>query len=112
MAQPITQAPVAAAPPPPPAPPPVAQAVLPRPRDWSAPLPAVSPVEQFELRGLFRISPRTDPALALNSQASGTIDVPNVKPEWDSGQWTFEAVPGSPFVGGSGTSGKKILTRR
>ena len=105
--QPIAQAPVAAPPPPPVAqaapqlpPPPVAAAPAPAapPQAAMAELPQISPIEQFQLRGLYRISPRDNAASALNSQASGTIDIPNVKPEWDSGQWTFEAVPGSPFV--------------
>ena len=63
-----------------------------------AQLPQVSPIEQFQLSGVYRIAPRGNAAMALNSQASGTIDVATVKPEWDSGQWSFEAVPGSPFV--------------
>ena len=63
-----------------------------------AEIPQISPVEQFDLRGVFRISPRTNPSIAINSEAAGTIFVMNVKPEWDSGQWAFEAVPGLPFV--------------
>ena len=58
----------------------------------------ISPIVQFELRGAFRFVPRTDEARRLNSQASGTIEVAPTKPEWTSAQWSFEEVPGSPFV--------------
>ncbi|MDO8399020.1 MAG: hypothetical protein Q7T45_14485, partial [Bradyrhizobium sp.] len=103
------QQPIAAAPPASPPPPPVVQApVAPQlppppvaaaaPQAAMAQLPQISPIEQFQLSGVYRIAPRGNAAIALNSQASGTIDVAAVKPEWDSGQWTFEAVPGSPFV--------------
>ncbi|MDP3074188.1 MAG: hypothetical protein Q8N40_00990, partial [Bradyrhizobium sp.] len=95
---PVAQAPVVQQLPPSPAlaaPPPAMAAP---PQAAMTQLPQVSPVEQFQLRGNYRISPRDNAASALNSQASGTVDIPNVKPEWDSGHWTFEAVPGSPFV--------------
>ncbi|MDO9561474.1 MAG: hypothetical protein Q7J60_07645, partial [Bradyrhizobium sp.] len=103
LQQPIAQAPVGAPPPPAQlAPPPVAAAP---PLESATPvqaamaeLPQVSPIEQFQLQGAYRIAPRSAAATALNSQASGTIDIPTVKPEWESGQWTFEAVPDSPFV--------------
>ena len=58
----------------------------------------ISPIVQFELRGAYRFVPRADEARRLNSQASGTIEVAPTKPEWTSAQWSFEEVPGSPFV--------------
>ncbi|MFH1343337.1 MAG: hypothetical protein ABIL01_19330 [Pseudomonadota bacterium] len=96
--QPIAQAQVAAPLPPQgvaAAPPP--DAVAPQ-QAAMAELPQVSPIEQFQLSGAYRVAPRSAAATALNSQASGTVEVSGVKPQWESGQWTFEAVPGSPFV--------------
>ncbi len=103
--QPIAQTPIAAPPPPAPAAqapvaaqiPPTLVAAEPQ-QAAMAQLPQVSPIEQFQLSGAYRVAPRSAAATALNSQASGTVEVSNVKPEWESGQWTFEAVPGSPFV--------------
>ena len=80
------------------APPPAAVAPAQDPQTVMAEIPQISPVEQFDLRGVFRISPRANSSIALNSEAAGTIFVMNVKPEWDSGQWVFEPVPGLPFV--------------
>lgn len=108
-------APAAPAAPPPPAvvqapppaaivqasPPPAAVAAAPpepAPQDAMAQLPQVSPVEQFQLRGAYRLVTRLDNSKALNTEASGTVDVIAVSPEWDSGQWTFESVPNTPFV--------------
>jgi hypothetical protein len=88
VAQPAPPPPVAAAPPPP----------VQDPQTVMAEIPQISPIEQFDLRGVFRISPRANASIALNSEAAGTIFVMNVKPEWDSGQWAFEPVPGLPFV--------------
>jgi hypothetical protein len=110
VAQPIAPtaaAPVVAEPAPPMQPAPVmAQPAMPAapmpaaapPQNVAVQLPQVSPVEQFQLSGLFRFAPREDEAKALNSQATGTIEVARVKPEWDSGQWVFEPVAGTPFV--------------
>jgi hypothetical protein len=79
-------APVAAAPP------------DPAPQEAMAQLPQVSPVEQFQLRGAYRLVARLDNSRALNTSASGTVDVAAASPEWDSAQWTFESVPNTPFV--------------
>ena len=100
------------------APPVVAQ---PAPQMQSAPVPAppqnvavrlpqVSPVEQFQLNGAYRFVPRGDETKALNSQATGTIEVARVKPEWDSGQWAFEPVAGTPFVRIRNQWKKTVLT--
>ncbi|MBI5321476.1 hypothetical protein [Bradyrhizobium sp.] len=115
------QQPIAQAAPPPPAPPP--PAVAPPPPAAQAappaaqaapppasqdpttviastaaePLPQVSPVEQFRLSGAYRLTTQLDGKM-LNSQAGGTIEVVAGKPEWDSGQWIFEPVSGTPFV--------------
>jgi len=97
----IVQSPPPAAPAPAPvtaAPAPATAPPLDDPPSAMAEIPQISPIEQFDLRGLFRISPRTNPSIAINSEAAGTIFVMNVKPEWTSGQWAFEAVPGLPFV--------------
>ena len=82
------------------APPPVAvsQAAPPPQQAAAEQLPQVSPVEQFRLSGAYRVTPRNNASIALNSEASGTIYVISVKPEWTSSQWAFEAVPGTPFV--------------
>ena len=61
-------------------------------------VPQVSPVEQFQLNGAYRLVTRLDNTKVLNNEASGTLDVMAVQPEWDSAQWVFEAVPGTPFV--------------
>ena len=62
------------------------------------PIPQASPIEQFQLSGAYRLVTRLDNTKVLNSEASGTLAVMAVQPEWDSAQWTFEAVPGTPFV--------------
>jgi len=61
-------------------------------------LPQVSPVEQFQLNGNYRLATQVDGSKVLNSQASGTLDVAAARPEWDSAQWMFEPVGGTPFV--------------
>src|SRR5205814_7053759 len=61
-------------------------------------IPQVSPVEQFQLRGVYRLVTRLDNSRVLNSQASGTLEVTAAQPEWDSAQWSFESVAGTPFV--------------
>ena len=60
--------------------------------------PEVSPVDQFQLRGAYRLVTRLDNTKVLNNEASGTVNVMAVQPEWDSAQWTFEPVSGTPFV--------------
>ncbi len=77
----------------------------PAPADANAPqasdavdVPQVSPVEQFELDGNFRIAPVSRSGEALNSQAAGTIRMARVTPQSSSSQWSFEAVPNSPYV--------------
>ena len=62
------------------------------------PVGEASPVEQFQLRGAYRLVTQLDNTKVLNNDPSGTIFVVAVQPEWDSAQWTFEAVPGTPFV--------------
>ena len=62
------------------------------------PVPQVSPVEQFQLNGAYRLVTRLDSSKVLNTQASGTIEVIAAQPEWDSAQWSFESVQGTPFV--------------
>jgi hypothetical protein len=62
------------------------------------PLPQVSPIEQFQLSGAYRVASRGEAGKFLNAQGSGGVEVARVKPEWDSTQWVFEPVPGSPFV--------------
>jgi len=82
---------------PPPAPPPPDTAAAPQ-QSAVEPLPQVSPVDQFQLRGTYRLAARLDNSKVLNNEASGTIDVIAASPEWDSAQWIFESVPGTPFV--------------
>ena len=41
--------------------------------------------------------PPDDPKKALNNE-SGHVEIARVKPQWDSGKWSFEEVPGTPFV--------------
>jgi len=62
------------------------------------PVPQVSPVDQFQLNGLYRLATQLDSTRMLNSEATGTLDAIAVQPEWDSAQWSFEAVTGTPFV--------------
>lgn len=62
------------------------------------PVPQVSPVDQFQLRGLYRLVTQLDTTRMLNSEASGALDAMAAQPEWDSAQWSFEAVAGTPFV--------------
>ncbi len=89
---------VVQAPPPAPPPPPVAAAAPPQ-QVAADPLPQISPIEQFQLSGIQRLSSRIDPSKFLNNPPpSGTVDVAAAKPDWDSAQWTFEAVRGTPFV--------------
>ncbi len=93
--QPIAQVPAAAAA----EPPPPADADQPQQAAAAADdLPQVSPVEQFDLKGAFHIVPGNEPTKALNSEDSGAIEVMRVKPQWDSGQWSFVQVPNSSFV--------------
>jgi len=61
-------------------------------------LPQVSPVEQFELSGPQRIAPRSAGTRSLTQQASGAVQLTQVRTPTDSGRWTFVAVPGTPFV--------------
>ena len=60
--------------------------------------PQVSPIEQFHLRGAYRLVPRDGPTKALNNESSGSVEITRVKPAWESGKWTFEEVPGTPYV--------------
>ena len=60
--------------------------------------PQVSPIEQFHLRGAYKLVPRDGPTKALNNESSGSVEITRVKPGWESGKWTFEAVPGTPYV--------------
>ncbi len=93
--QPIAQVPAAAAA----EPPPPADADQPQQAATAADdLPQVNPVEQFDLKGAFHIVPGNEPMKALNSEDSGAIEVMHVKPQWDSGQWSFVQVPNSSFV--------------
>jgi hypothetical protein len=96
VSAPAASAPVQTAPAPVQSPPP-AIASAPQ-QAASEPLPQISPIEQFQLNGPQRVAPRGVAGKLLNNQASGTVEVAGVKPEWDSGQWLFEAVPGTPFV--------------
>jgi hypothetical protein len=70
----------------------------PRPAGSVVPTATVSPVDTFELQGLFRLTPRNDSEKALNNQANERPEVVRVRSDWDSGQWRFEAVPGTAFV--------------
>jgi hypothetical protein len=96
VSAPVASAPVQTAPAPVQSPPP-AIASAPQ-QAASEPLPQISPIEQFQLNGPQRVAPRNVAGKLLNNQASGSVEVAGVKPEWDSGQWLFEAVPGTPFV--------------
>jgi hypothetical protein len=62
------------------------------------PAPQVSPIEQFQLSGDYRLVPADDPHKALNNESSGRTEITRVKPQWDSAKWSFEEVPGSPYV--------------
>ena len=42
--------------------------------------------------------PPDDPKKALNNEFSGKIEITRVKPQWSSPKWTFEEVPGTPYV--------------
>ena len=90
----VAPTPQVAAPPPPPASPTAA----PPQQIAEEPLPQVSPVEQFQLNGAYRLVSQIDNVKVLNSEASGTIYVIAAQPEWDSAQWMFDPVPGTPFV--------------
>jgi hypothetical protein len=61
-------------------------------------LPQVSPIEQFHLSGDYRLVPRDDRRKALNNESSGSVEVTRVKDSWESGKWSFEEVPGTPYV--------------
>jgi hypothetical protein len=61
-------------------------------------VPQVSPIEQFSLTGNLRVLAVAEEGKSLNNQASGTVEVARVNPEWDSGQWSFEPVADTPFV--------------
>ena len=60
--------------------------------------PVVSPVEQFELSSPQRIAPRSAATRSLDQQASGAVQLSQVRPTSESGRWTFVAVPGTPYV--------------
>ncbi len=90
----ITQAPSGAAAAPPPFLPTQQAAIA----DQAPPAPQVSPVEQFQLTGSYRLIPANEPQKALNNEASGRTEITRVKPQWDSAKWTFEEVPGTPYV--------------
>ncbi len=57
-----------------------------------------SPVEEFQLTGDFRLTPQTDPHKALNNRASNRPELVKVRPRWESGFWSFEAIPDSTLV--------------
>ncbi len=61
-------------------------------------VPQVSPIKQFHLRGAYKLVPRDGPTKALNNESSGSVEITRVKPAWESGKWTFEEVPGTPYV--------------
>jgi len=64
----------------------------------AVPVAEVSPIEAFELEGYYRLTPRSEDGIVLNTEASGKLSVEKVKPHWSSGQWEFEEVPGTAFV--------------
>jgi hypothetical protein len=61
-------------------------------------VPQVSPIEQLQLKGLYRLITQLDATRMLNSEASGVLDASQAPPDWDSAMWSFEAVTGTPFV--------------
>ena len=63
-----------------------------------APAGAVSPIEALALEGYYRLVLRSDEKKVLNNQSSGKPEVERVKPEWSSGQWEFEEVPGTSYA--------------
>ena len=92
----IAQQPPAAAPPPPPSGPGGDARQLFQDNQQAG--PPVSPVAQFQLQGLYRLTTRTEQGTALNLQPTGRTELLRGKPEWSSGHWQFEEVPGTPFV--------------
>jgi hypothetical protein len=66
--------------------------------DQAPQAPDVSPIEQFQLNGSYRLIPPGDPKKALNNESSGRTEITRVKPNWASAKWTFEEVPGTPYV--------------
>ena len=108
---PVAPAPVAPAPAPVmAAPAPAAAPPLDDPPSAMAEIPQISPIEQFDLRGLFRISPRTNPSIAVNSEAAGTIFVMNVKPEWDQRTVGIRGRCRACPLCGSGMSGRGLTS--
>jgi hypothetical protein len=108
VAVPLNQAPVAQA-----QPAPQPMAVPPQPQTAAVPVaqPArqqqavaepeplvTSPVDEFQLTGDFRLTPQTDPEKGLNNQSSNVPELVKVKPQWESGFWSFEAIPDSTLV--------------
>jgi len=77
---------------------PVVATAAPAAAPQTAALPQVSPVDQFQLSGIFSITPQIDGSKLLNTEAAGTVEFDPLNPSWDSEQWSFEAVPGTPFV--------------
>jgi hypothetical protein len=64
----------------------------------TAEVPQVSPIEQFQLTGTFRLIPPDDPHKALNFGSGDRVEIVRVQSRWESAKWSFEEVPGTPYV--------------
>src|SRR5258708_33697864 len=64
----------------------------------AASAPQVSPIDQFALSGPYLFVPRGDTGRTLNEQQTGGVELAPFHAGAQTAQWTFEAVPGTPFL--------------